>query len=114
MGVVWIGLGTLGVLVACLLFVLIIARAEGHVRHRGLRRRAHGELQERSRDELLAEITTKIEALEAEVVRVRASAGAYSTVGNAAGSVISLFAEIKQLEEYRVVVEQLPAGEERP
>jgi hypothetical protein len=108
MGVVWVGLGVVGVLAACLLLIFGIARAEGQVRHRRLRQRAHSDLQDRSRDELLAEISGKIERLEAEVVEVRASAGAYSTVGNAAGSVISLFAEIKELEEYRVVVEQLP------
>ncbi len=113
MGVVWVVLGVVGVLAACLLLILGIARAEEHVRRRGLRQRAQEELRNRSRDELLEGISGKIRTLEAEVVKVRSSAGAYSTVGNAAGSVISLFSEIKQLEEYRVVVEQLPEREER-
>jgi hypothetical protein len=113
MGTVWVGLGVVGVLAACLLFILGIVRAEAHVRRRRLIQRAHSELRGRSRDELLKEITGKMETLEAEVVRVRASAGAYSTVGNASGSVISLFAEIRELEEYRLAVEQLPEREER-
>ncbi|MBW2527651.1 MAG: hypothetical protein JRI23_25945 [Deltaproteobacteria bacterium] len=106
MGLVWVGLGVAGVLALCLAFVFGLARLEDRARRGSLAKRAQSELETKSKAELLAEIDQKVEALEAEVQKVRTSAGAYSTVGNAAGAVTSLFVEIKQLEEYRAVVDQ--------
>lgn len=104
----WIVLGGIGVLALCLLLVLAIARGEARLQRNELVRRARRELSNASRRQLLEAIDGKLAALKRELAEVRASAGAYSAVGNAAGAAASLHVEMEQLEQYRRVVATMP------
>lgn len=109
MGTVGVVLAVVSGLVLCLGLIYGLARGDAVLRGRALRKRAQRELQERSGAAILARIDEQIAALEREIEKVRASAGAYSAVGSAPGSVIALHAEIEELEAYRGVVAALSA-----